>query len=259
MASRGGPFWEPVERFVDALVAAVAPRAALRRQRSRMAADLLARHYEAAAGGRRTQGWARPGSDANVAATGALGPTRYAARDVIRNNPYAQGALDTIVDHVVGWGIAGTPSDDRARAAADRWAAWANTTACDADGRRNFAGLQKLALRTVVESGEVLVRRRIRLPADGLPIPLQLQILEPDYLDTVKDGITTETGGRIVQGIEFNPIGQRIGYWLFRSHPGSNVPGNVGASVRVGAADMLHVYRDGRPGQVRGVSWFAPV
>ena len=70
------------------------------------------------------------------------------------------------------------------------------TTACDADGRLDFAGIQKQALRTVVESGEVLVRRRIRRPEDGLPIPLQLQVLEPDHLDATRDGITTPNGGR---------------------------------------------------------------
>jgi capsid protein len=75
--------------------------------------------------------------------------------------------------------------------ALDAWKAWAGTTACDADGRHDFYGLQKLVMRAIVESGEVLVRRRFRLPEDGLPIPMQLQILEADYIDTSRTGIRT--------------------------------------------------------------------
>jgi lambda family phage portal protein len=244
--------------LLDRLTFPFFPRWTLRRQRARIASELLARHYEAASGGRRTQGWRRPSTDPNAASSPALGPARYAARDVVRNNPYAASAVDTIVDHVVGWGIMGAPPKGTNAAAARRWSAWADTTACDADGRRDFAGLQKLVARTMVESGEVLVRRRVRLPSDGLPIPLQLQILEPDFLDAAKDGIRTPSGGVIVQGVEFSPIGQRVAYWLHRTHPGSMLfP--AASSDRIPASEVLHVWHGGRPGQVRGVSWFAPV
>lgn len=245
--------------WVDRVLLELAPRWALRRIRARVAGAALTRHYEAASSGPRTQGWRRPSSDPNAASAPALSALRNTARDVIRNNPYAAAAVSTLVDHVVGWGILGAPENGN-RAAAARWRAWAETTACDPEGRLDFAGLQKQVLRTVIESGEVLVRRRVRLREDGLPIPLQLQVLEPDYLDVSKDGITNAGGGRIIQGVEFNPIGQRIAYWLHREHPGSLVPGaGFGQSDRIPASEILHVWHAGRPGQVRGVSWFAPV
>lgn len=247
--------------WLDRVTGPFAPRWTLRRQRARLAGALLARHYEAASGGRRTQGWRRPSSDANAASTAALGPTRNAARDVVRNNPYAVSALTTIVDHVVGWGIMAAPRKGArgAAAAAARWDAWAGTPACDADGRLDFPGIQKQVLRTVVESGEVLVRRRWRRPEDGLPIPVQLQVLEPDHLDTSRDGYTLPNGGTIVQGIEFSPIGQRVAYWLFPAHPGAAGPSGIGVSQRVPASEILHVWQPGRPGQARGVSWYAPI
>lgn len=250
---------DPLGAWFDRITLPLFPRWTLRRQRARVAAELLARHYEAAASGRRTQGWRRSGSDPNAAAAGALGPVRNTARDLVRNNPYAESALTTIVDHVVGWGILAAPAGGTKSAAASRWTAWADTAACDADGRLDFAGLQKQVLRTVVESGEVLVRRRIRRPEDGLPIPLQLQVLEPDFLDTMKDNIRTPNGGWILQGIEFSPIGQRVAYWLFRTHPGAILPGAVYTSDRIPASEILHVWHAARPGQTRGVSWFAPV
>lgn len=50
----------------------------------------------------------------------------------------------------------------------------------DADGRFDGYGLQSLIARTVVESGAALVRKRPRFASDGLVVPLQLQVLEPD-------------------------------------------------------------------------------
>ncbi len=243
--------------WIDRALMTVAPRWQLQRVKARVAADLMMRHYEGAAHGRRTQGWKRTSGDANAVMGPYVGRLRDVARDLVRNNPYAESAVTTIVDHAVGWGIVAKPKPANKRVQAV-WEAWANTTACDADGRHDFAGLQKLVMRAVVEAGEVLVRRRIRRPEDNLPIPLQLQVLEPDYLDTAKHGQLLPNGGRIVYGIEFNGIGQRVAYWLYPEHPGNSFnPAN--ASQRVPADGILHVFKPTRPGAVRGASWFAPV
>ncbi len=243
--------------WLDRVTAPIAPRWTLRRQRARVAAELLVRHYDAASGGRRTKGWRRSSTDANAAIGPGLARLRESARDLVRNNSYAEAALSTIVDQAVGYGITAKPAVASPRVQ-EAWNRWANSTDCDADGRHDFAGLQKLVLRTVAESGECLVRRRLRLPQDGFAIPLQVQVLEPDFLDTAKDLITLPNGGRIVQGVEFDAIGRRVAYWLFREHPGS-AQGMFGASVRVPAESVQHVFRALRPGQVRGPSWFAPV
>jgi lambda family phage portal protein len=239
---------------IDRITSVIAPRWTLRRQRARYAGQILTRHYEGAAHSHRTQGWRRPASDANAAIGPGLAPLRQAVRDLVRNNPNAAGAIASIVNEAIGWGIVAKTKDKRA---AEVWKAWAESPLCDADGRHDFYGLEKLVLRTIAESGEVLVRRRFRRPEDGLPIPLQLQILEPDYLDTSKDLITLPNGGKIVQGVEFSPIGERVAYWLFREHPGS-VQGAYAASSRIPAEGVLHLFRCDRPGQVRAVSWFAP-
>lgn len=251
MAQRAGATW------IDRAIGYFAPAAGLRRMRARVAADILARHYEAASSTRRTQGWRRTAGDASAVIGPALAALRMAARDLVRNNGHARAAIRTICDHVVGWGITAKPAMKDKRAAA-AWKAWAETTACDADGRSNFAGLQKLVVRTMVESGEVLIRRRWRRPEDGLPIPMQLQVLDPDHIDTTKTGITLPNGGRIVHGVEFDALGARAAYWLFREHPGSEFPNSL-TSVRIPAEGVLHVFEIERPSQVRGPSWFAPV
>jgi lambda family phage portal protein len=219
-----------------------------------MASELVQRHYEAASVGRRTQGWKRSISDANAAIGPSLVRLREVSRDLVRNNPYAESAVSTIVDHTVGWGI--VPMAEH-----NAWKLWANSTAIDADGRHDLSGLEKLVMRAVVESGEVLIRRRWRRVEDGFPLPMQLQVLEPDFLDTSKDGLTPN-GGRIVQGVEFDPIGRRAAYWLYKEHPGATFTRGsslFSVSTRVPATDVVHVFKASRPGQVRGPSWFAPV
>lgn len=243
--------------WLDGLIGWMAPAAGLRRARARAATQVVKRHYEAAASGRRTQGWRRTSGDVNSAVGPALGNLRNAARDLVRNNGYAESALTTICDHVVGWGV--TPKATPKSTKVDElWKQWAGSLACDADGRHDFAGLQRLVMRTVVESGEALVRRRLRRPDDSLPIPLQLQVLDPDYLDTAKTGVRVAGGGQIINGVELDAIGRRVAYWLFPEHPGS-ATATGSASVRVPADGVLHVFRSDRPGQVRGASWFAPV
>jgi len=243
--------------WLDRALMTVAPRLQLKRVRARLATELVLRNYEGASNGRRTQGWRKPSTDASASTAPFVGRLREVARDLVRNNPYAASALATIVDHTVGDGLVAKPmpTNDQALAA---WNAWANSTACDADGRCDFAGLEKLVIRTVAESGEVLVRRRFRLPSDNLPLPFQLQVLEPDYLDTTRHGITLPNGGRIVYGVEYDAIGARAAYWLFREHPGNTV-WPVSQSQRVPADSVLHIFKPERPGATRGASWFAPV
>lgn len=244
--------------WIDRVTAPIAPRWTLRRQHARAAMQLLQRHYEAAETGRRTQGWRRSSADANAVVGPVLASLRENARDLVRNNPYAESALSTIADHTVGWGIRAKPEPEN-KPALEAWQAWADSTDCDADGRHDFAGLQKLVIRTVVESGELLVRRRFRRLEDGFALPLQLQVMDPDFLDTTKDTLLKGgPGNLIIQGVEFDGIGRRVAYWLFRDHPGSGLPGSL-TSQRIPASEILHIFKPIRPGQVRGVSWFAPV
>ena len=88
---------------------------------------------------------------------------------------------------------------------------------------------------------------------------MQLQVFEPDYLDSTRDTLPFNRGGpRIIGGIEIDGIGRRTAYYLFPEHPGSGFA-TVPPSARIPAEDILHVFRAGRPGQVRGTTWLAPV
>lgn len=218
---------------------------------TRLLRDRIARRaYEGAKVGRRTEGWRTTGSSANAEVTAALPALRNRSRDLVRNNPHARKALDSLVSGVIGSGLVATlpQGRDDVRQA---WGAFVRD--CDADGQLDFNGLQTLIVRSMLESGEALVRIRRRRVEDGLVVPLQLQVLESDHLDSGRNELLAG-GGRIVAGIEIDAIGRRAAYWLFPDHPGETVP-VPGAleSRRVPADQVIHLYEKLRPGQMRGV------
>lgn len=242
-------FWERV-------ALAVAPRLTLQRAQARKAATaLLARNYEAASRGRRTSGWARTRGDANAILARALPELRMHARDLVRNNGWARKAQRVIANNTTGgWGLTPRALGPEAVKAREIWTKWADASTCDAEALRSFSAIQHQVVRTLATDGEVLIRRRRRRPEDGLPLPLQIQLLEADYLDSAKDGVRGTAGGPIIQGVEFDAIGRRVAYWLFPEHPGSSRA--TAESKRVPAEDVIHVFDPERPGQVRGVSWY---
>ena len=246
--------------WLDRAIGTVAPRAAVRRVLARQSFDALTRGYDGAARGRRTDGWraANTSADTEIAVAGAL--LRDRMRDLVRNNPHAAKAVSVLVNNIVGAGIiprAASGNEKLDREANALWESW--SAQCDADGQLDCYGLQTLACREMVEAGEVLVRRRPRRPSDGLAVPLQVQVLETDLLDASRNGDLSD-GGRVLQGIEFDPIGKRRAYWLLAQHPGDTAISlrRRLESVAIPAGDVAHVYEKQRA-QVRGVPWGTPV
>jgi len=235
----------------------VAPGFALSRMQARQAATVFARHYEAAQLGRRTSGWYRSRGDANAVTGSAISELRTHARDLIRNNSWARRAQRIIANNTVGWGIVPKAIGADAAAAQLLWKQWAESLEVETEGRHTLYSLQQQVMRVLASDGEVLIRRRRRQSKDGLLLPMQLQLMEADYIDTNKDGERGQSGGQIIQGIEYDAIGRRAAYWLFPEHPGSDNSTGQNVSKRVPAEDILHVFYQERPGQSRGVSWFA--
>jgi lambda family phage portal protein len=247
--------------LLDRAIEAISPGWAARRERARLLRKRMEEaqaYYDGATRGRRGSSFRDRTAAPDVIARDTLSRLRTRSRDLIRNNAYARRAREAIVSNTIGTGVTpqftrdGGPAEDLERLKRD----CLESTEIDADGRHTYRGLQSLAFNAVVESGEVLIRRRRRRLEDGLHCPVQFQVLEADFLDTSKDG-PTETGGKIVQGVEFDAIGRRRAYWLYDEHPGSR---RVSLKSRpIPARDIIHVYRQERPGQVRGIPWSAPV
>ena len=221
-------------------------------------------YYEGAS--RELDGFRNDNAGPNATVEHELQTLRSRSRQLNRNNAWAVGALESYVDDVIASGIDPEPRFPRAILALlgndrkvvaekaseirEAWDIWGSE--CDAHQMADIYGIQAQVVRTVCESGECFIRRRFRRMSDGLYIPMQLQVIEPDFVPANK----TETiagGNRIRAGIEFDGIGRRVAYHMYREHPGEGTFGVPSApdTVRVPATEVLHVAELRRPGQIR--------
>jgi lambda family phage portal protein len=221
--------------------------------------------YEASGIGRRLRGWNPGVTGPNTALIYESDTLRARCRDMVRKNPWAVSALNSSVANVVGDGIkpqsqAPAPYNKQI---IDLWNDSVNEL--DSAGRCDFYGLQSLIWRSVLEGGEALIRMRPRLPEDGLAVPIQAQALEAEHLPEHYN--MQLDGGNVARaGVEFDLIGRRVAYWLYREHPGDRalfisdnlIPVRVPSFVS-GIPNVLHVYPLLRPGQMRGLPWLTPV
>ncbi|ALT76776.1 phage portal protein [Paucibacter sp. KCTC 42545] len=218
--------------------------------------------HEAAGRGRRSLAW-MPGNPGAVAAMLATNTElRIKSRDLVRRNAWAQAGIEAFVSNAVGTGIKPQSLAADERFKTDVQALWRDwTEEADAAGQTDFYGLQALACRAMLEGGECLIRLRPRRPEDGLVVPLQLQLLEPEHLP-ISLNLDLPSGNVVRSGIEFDSLGRRVAYHLYRSHPedGRLAPmsGQGGMdTVRIDAKEVIHLFRVLRPGQIRGEPWLS--
>ena len=218
--------------------------------------------YDGVGGGRRSLSWSVGNPGAVAAMLFNQNELRAKSRDLVRRNAWANSALESYVANAIGTGIKPQSmlTDALQREAVQAlWRNW--TVEADAAGLTDFYGLQAMACRAMLEGGEALIRLRYRRPEDGLSVALQIQVLEPEHLP-VQMNLQSDNGNLIRAGIEFDRLGRRVAYHLYRSHPQDGLlapmSGDGGlTTVRVDAAEIIHLFRPLRPGQIRGEPWLA--
>lgn len=218
--------------------------------------------YDGVGVGRRAVAWSVGNPGAVSAMLFNQNELRAKSRDLVRRNAWANAALESFVANAIGTGI--KPQSMLADAAQREaiqslWRDWVEEA--DAANLTDFYGLQAMATRAMLEGGEALIRLRYRRGEDGLSVGLQLQVLEPEHLP-VNLNTTAANGNLIRAGIEFDRLGRRVAYHLYRAHPqdGTLAPmsgGGEQSTVRVDATEIIHLFRALRPGQIRGEPWLA--
>lgn len=246
---------------VDRLVSYLSPAAGAKRAAFRRVLEMQGRGYDAARRDQRTISWQAGNSSANAEAGQSEEIVRNRTRDLARNNGYALQIVETYADHIVGTGIVGAPTGIKgrnAKAVAQLWSDWSGS--CDFEGDHDLNGLIWSATKAMADSGAALIRiRRKAFDANTRNAPVELQVLEPDFIDPRRWG-TTENGGYIDRGIEYDKDGRKVAYWLLSHHPGDAsrfVPISF-VSTRVPVSEVIYLYNKLRPGQDRGMPLLAP-
>lgn len=263
------------QNLLDKAIAYVAPKMAQQRMMARAQLALAGGYSGARRDRAQLSNW-RPGTGSPTTDIIAdLPELRGRSRDQMRNAPVAVGAINSAVSHIVGTGLACTPSIDfkrlgMAEEVAEAWCedtrfryeTWATSTDCDLARNLNFYGIQSLAQRTWFESGDGFVLTP-RVARAGRAAQLALQLIEADRVCNPDRKADTDT---LIDGIELaEETGETLAVHVARKHPGDyRVTGNTWERVAVrgastGRRNVLHLFEQLRPGQVRGVPWIAPI
>lgn len=215
------------------------------------------RSFDAAGGGRRWEG-AKSVEALNASILSGATTAARRAGWYARNNPHVASAVQGLVANAVGAGIKPRslhPDPAVRDRLHDLWRRW--TDRADAAGLTDFYGLQALALRAMVESGESFARLRTLDGGEGLP-PLAIDLLDREQ---VPADLHREIGDgrRVRAGIEFDAGGRRVAYHAYARRPGDALAPMALDTIRVPAADIAHLFQPLGAGQLRGITWLAPV
>lgn len=198
---------------------------------------------------------------------------RSRARDLHKNNAIARAAEEALIRNVVGPGLkmqcaidysaiarglnitveeAEKLADDFEQKIESAWYAYYNSTACDFRGVSDGPEKTRLTLSSILQSGEVFPTFPRR---DGLP---RLNLYEADQVQS-PDGLTVNVACR--DGVMVNEYGIPVGYFVNTNQ--EQWPRQLFYIPKFGSASgrplILHLFREERPGQNRGIPWVSPV
>ena len=217
---------------------------------------------------------------------------RQRSRMLYMSAPVATSAINTNRTKVVGTGLTLKSTIDRdvlglTPEAAKEWQTkaeaefrlWAeNRRNCDAMGMNNFYGLQQLALKSWLMSGDVFAVVKIRDVDKLHPYALRLHLVEADRVSTPNRygsaidilgytvGKNPDNGNKILDGVEVDSSGAVVAYHIRNTYPHEwlNSEETVWQRVEVvgkktGLPQVLHIMESERPDQYRGVPLVAPI
>lgn len=206
---------------------------------------------------------------------------RQRSRDLYAGGGLGRSGPQALTTSVVAWGIQPKPKidgeflnlTDEAREEAEQsilreFKLWAENTMCDAERQQTFYGMQQLAFLSMLMSGDVFALFGMEANK-RTPYQTTIRLLEADRIctpDSSGDSISQETdsGGRIIDGVEIDKKGTVIKYHIASRSP---LAGNDSSELtwqaidaygkETGYPNILHVMTHERPEQRRGVPFVA--
>lgn len=218
----------------------------------------------------------RPGRDHPDREIGDARDTVTArARDLVRNNGFAAGAIQREVDAVVGarfrpsarpdWralGIDARAAQDVADQMDAAWRLWADDPrmTCDAARTLDWGGLAALAYRSFMLDGDAV--GVLHWDDDAPGFRTVLRVVDPDLMDNPA-GAPDRADLR--GGVELGPHGAPVAYHFRKEHPFALWGGRSYEFDRIareeswGRPRVVHFFDKHRDGQTRGISRLAAI
>ncbi len=175
---------------------------------------------------------------------------RERSRLEAQNNSWYSGMLRTAANHIVGTGprpqvLTGNPEVDRRIERA--WKKWTRAV--------NYTDKLKVMVEAYWRDGEVFAMRAVRPSLS--PITLDVRIYEADQVSQPYWHILDPT---LEDGKRVDNLGNAVEYWIYDHHPGDLNIGHVNllSGDWYPADQVVHLFRQERPGQLRGIPRCAP-
>ena len=229
------------------------------------------RMFAGAQASRLTADWVTSVTSADQEIKGSLKRLRSRSRQLVRDNDYAKSAIRVVRNNVVGTGVRlqaqvmrqrGGRLDTRVNEQIEKvWSEWGRKDSCNTAGQLCFSDIEKLAVSSMCESGEVFIRL-VRQRFGRSKVSFALEVLEADQLDEDYNSPAKTPGNVWKLGVELDKFGRPVNYAFLTRHPGDTAfpTGNPDKRhIIVPARDVVHLFdrTSARPGQTRGVPWLA--
>lgn len=174
------------------------------------------------------------------------------ARDREQNSPIAQAILHALKSYGTHTGINPVPTTSspsfNARAL-EAWNQWCEV--CDVSSRQHFYQLQAMIDARVFVDGDIFTL----LTFNDANLP-RIQLVESHRCAAKSDFFRSETENEF-DGVILDGRGRPVQYRFHEDSDSGQL--NVEESILKNAEDVIHHYNPFRPGQIRGISQFAPV
>ena len=194
----------------------------------------------------------------------ALDDLRNRSRDLERNNEYFRRYLQLLRTNVVGengfrlqikaTNPDGSPDSAGSKIVESAWSEFSRMGGPTVSGKMSLIDLENHVISGVARDGEVFLRIvRNRILRHGIAV----QIIEPDRVDEEMNE-RYRNGNDVRMGIELDEFRRPVAYHVLLNHPGDYDYTTLAKGtkrVRIPAAEIMHVYRQERADQTRGVPW----
>lgn len=219
-------------------------------------------NFNAAKSGRTLDDWLVSNQAADEVLKWSLPTMRNRSRDLAINNDYAVNFFRKLKNNVVGPegfklqvkgklpdGAKDRKGNSLVEDSFNRWSEERNASVC---GTLSLKEMMDGIVEATAKDGDNIIRMHTGFKDNVFKFALQA--IEADHLDE-KLNRDLSNGNRIRLGIERNPLGRPLAYYLFKNHPG-DISSTVSQKyVRVPANEIIHPFIKLRTSQTRGIPW----